>query len=126
MSLTTEVSRELMSKFPFDQLVLIFASGLTFVLFFPLDMMGFNLADGLSIQRFSELRTLQPWIVDNYSKLLVQTKYIGDFPIGITLVFLLSVVFGLGIFSLTDAFEFVNGKIMRQAFREEEKKCKKS
>ena len=105
---TVEVSREILNRFPIDQLVLIIAAGLTFTLLLPIDLLSFNLTDGLSIQQLN---------AQIYVNSFVQVKYLGNYY-GAIQIFFLSLIFGLIIFVLQGFFEFINGKLMRGAFRE--------
>lgn len=109
-------TKEVLFKFPIDQVIFIVSSGLTFTLCFPFDILSLDFTNGLPVSNVGNFGDFSYWITQNYKPFII-VKYL-DFPNGIIQIVLLSLVPGLMMFFLQDVFYWANHKIVRGKLKE--------
>ena len=105
----TEVAKEIMGRFPVDQLAFIFASGFFLVVAFPFDVSSLDFSRGLP-----STVALLDCVRWNFAP-FVGIKYLGaEFPSGLVKMILMSVPTGMFFFFFYDVFRDVNRFVMQR------------
>jgi hypothetical protein len=109
-----ETAKELMGRFPIDDIFFILSSGIFVVFSFPFDVFK-ALSNGLptltiNIDSFTNLKIY----IDQNFEPFASIKYLGDFPNGLIKLLLLSLAVGAMIYLLYAIYEKSNHFIMRQ------------
>jgi hypothetical protein len=107
-----EVAKDILGRFPIDQVLYIFVSGFFLVIAFPFDFSSLDLSHGLP-----SIVLLLNYMSGNFAP-FVGIKYLGaEFPTGLVKMLLASLPVGVCFFYLYGAFQSFNNIVMKHAKR---------